>query len=49
MLYGSKTLVLFYKNFDSSYAYTKIGTVDNIENYAAVLGAGDVTVVFAAK
>jgi hypothetical protein len=49
MLYGSKTLVLFYNSFETSYAYTKIGTVDDIENYAAALGAGNVTVVFAAK
>ena len=49
MLYGSKTLVLFYKNFQTSYDYTKIGTIDNIENYTAALGTGNVTVVFEAR
>ncbi len=49
MLYGSKTLVLFYDSFETSYAYTKIGTVDDIENYAAALGAGNVKVIFAVR
>ena len=49
MLYGSKTLVLFYKGFETSYDYTKIGTIDNIKDYAAALGTGDVTVAFEAR
>ncbi|HEY4325481.1 MAG TPA: cyclophilin-like fold protein [Mucilaginibacter sp.] len=49
MLYGSNTIVLFYKNFETSYDYTKIGTIDNIENYAAALGTGNATVAFEAR
>ena len=29
LLYGSKTLVLFYEAFSTSYSYTRIGKVDN--------------------
>ena len=49
MLYGSKTLVLFYESFETSYGYTKIGTIDNIENYVAALGTGSVTISFESK
>lgn len=30
MLYGNNCLVIFYKSFDTSYSYTKIGHVDNL-------------------
>lgn len=49
MLYGSRTVVLFYKSFSTSYSYTRIGQVDDPARLARVLGSGNVTVTFAVK
>ena len=32
MLYGNNCLVVFYKSFNTSYSYTKIGHIENIED-----------------
>lgn len=45
-LYGNNVLVLFYKSFNTSYSYTKIGYVDNPAGLAAALGKGNAVVKF---
>lgn len=46
MLYGSKTLVVFYLTFDSAYSYTRLGRVDDPDSLALALGQRGVRVVF---
>lgn len=46
MLYGSDTLVVFYLTFDSSYAYTHLGSVDDPSGLAQTLGRRGVRIAF---
>ena len=32
MLFGNNCLVIFYESFDTSYSYTKIGHIDNLDD-----------------
>lgn len=46
MLYGSDCMVLFYKDFSTSYRYTRLGSVSNPAGLAEALGRGSVEVIF---
>ena len=46
MLYGTDTLVVFYSTFESTYAYTRLGRVDDNASLAQVLGRHAVNVMF---
>jgi hypothetical protein len=46
MLYGNNCLVLFYEKFNTSYAYTKLGKVDDVDGLAIALGGDNVMVKF---
>ncbi|MDL5365113.1 cyclophilin-like fold protein [Xanthomonas sp. NCPPB 2654] len=49
MLYGTRTVVVFYESFHSSYTYTSLGRVDDPAGLAQALGRGDVRVAFSAE
>lgn len=49
MLYGSDCLVVFYKSFNTSYEYTKVGRITNPKGLKKAAGKKSVTVSFSRK
>lgn len=49
MLFGSDCLVLFYKDFRTSYRYTRLGGVSNPAGLAEALGRRSVEITFRLK
>lgn len=45
-LYGSNCLVVFYESFNTSYSYTNLGKVDNVNEFVSELGRGSVNITF---
>lgn len=46
MLYGATTLVVFYAGLNSSYAYTRLGRIDDADGLQAALGKRAVRITF---
>ena len=46
MLFGSNCIVIFYKDFATSYSYTRLGKLENSADLDKILGAGNVAVRF---
>ena len=49
MLWGSNTLVLFYKTFSTSYSYTRVGKIENPNGLAVALGPRNEKILFELK
>ena len=46
MLYNGNCIVLFYRDFSTSYSYTRLGRVEDPAGLAEALGPGDAPVAF---
>ncbi len=45
-LFGNNCLVVFYDSFSTSYSYTDLGKVDDVDGFVSELGRGDITITF---
>jgi len=46
MLFGDDSLVVFYKDFKTTYSYTRIGHIENAADLEQTLGSGSVIITF---
>ncbi|PJE54470.1 hypothetical protein TY87_15615 [Marinomonas sp. BSi20584] len=46
MLWGSRTMVVFYKTFNTSYSYTRIGHIEEAADLPQELGRRNVQITF---
>jgi hypothetical protein len=46
MLFGDDSLVVFYKDFKTTYSYTRIGHIENAADLEQTLGRGSVIITF---
>ena len=44
MLYGNNCIVLFYKDFETTYSYTPIGRIKDTSGLAEAVGKGNISV-----
>ena len=49
MLYGDNCVVVFYETFTTTYQYTPIGHITNLEGLKSALGSGTTKVIFTAQ
>ena len=46
MLFSSNCVVIFYKDFSTSYSYTRLGKIEDAADLDKILGAGNISVKF---
>lgn len=46
MLFQDDCLVLFYESFSTTYSYTRIGHVENVDQFVQVVGSGSIQATF---